>query len=175
MKILVALVMGFFSGLLIYMAGALLLTSGAPSTGFVFVTFFGGWAISTFIIVRGARSLSRVFSRGFLIGAAEWLAMIPVSIIYSGKTLTETVSENAADAEIAVATIAAGLFSALTGGLAVGMALVCLLGFAVSYFMGREMQPETTGSTRACPECAEQIQAAARKCRFCGAALTPQA
>lgn len=169
MKVFFALVMGFFSGILIYMAAAMALTSGMPSTGFVFVTLFGGWGLSTFLIVRGARTLSRVFSRGFLLGAAEWLALIPVSMIMGGKMLTQTVAEGSTDAEVAGATLGAGLFSALTGGVAVGMALFCLLGFAVSYFMGREMQPKT--STRTCPECAEVIQAAARKCRFCGASL----
>lgn len=175
MKILVALAMGFFSAFLIYMGAAMVLVSGEPSSGFVFITFFGGWALSTFIIVRGARTLSRVFSRGFLLGAAEWLAMIPVSMIMGGKALTESVGEGATDAELAGATIGAGLFSAVTGGLAIAMALVCLLGFAVSYFMGREMQPESSTPTRTCPECAELIQAAARKCRFCGASIAPGA
>ena len=91
MKIIVGIVMGFFSGLLISRAVAMLLLAMFflnPSSGtspddsltwlFYAVTFFGGWVLSTIILVRGARSVSKVFSRGFLLGAAEWLALIPV-------------------------------------------------------------------------------------------------
>lgn len=170
MRLFIGIVLGFFSGFLIYMAAAMLFTSGEPSGTFVFVTFFGGWVLSTWGIVRGARTVSKVFSRGFLLGAAEWLAMIPVGMVFSGKALTETVAQGGGtDAELAGATIGAGLISFVTGGVAVVMALVCLLGFAVSYFIGREMKPET--ATRTCPECAEVIQAAARKCKHCGAEI----
>lgn len=175
MRILVAIVMGLFSASLIYFGAAMVFATEGPSTAFVAITFFGGWVLSTFVIFRGARSLSRVFSRGFLLGAAEWLGMIPAGMILSGKAFTESVGQGASHAALAGATIGAGLFSAITGGLAIGMALVCLLGFTVSYLMGREMQPEISGPTRACPECAEPIQAAARKCRFCGASVTPEA
>jgi len=172
MKILVGIVLGFFSGFLIYMAAAMLFTKGEPSGAFVFATVFGGWGLSTWLIVRGARTISKVFSRGFLLGAAEWLAMIPVGLIFSGKALTETVGQGGrTDAELAGATIGAGLVSFVTGGVAVVMAVVCLIGFAVSYFIGREMKPEAATPTRTCPECAELTQAAARKCKHCGAEI----
>ena len=175
MKVIVGIVLGFFSGFLIYMASAMLFTSGVPSGAFVFVTFFGGWVLSTIILVRGARTVSKVFSRGFLLGAAEWLVMIPVGMIFSGKALTETVTQGTSTgAEVAGATIGAGLISFITGGVSIAMALVCLLGFAVSYFIGQEMKPEAPTPTRPCPECAELIQAAARKCKHCGAEI-PQA
>jgi hypothetical protein len=172
MKIIVGIVLGFFSGFLIYMATAMLFTKGEPSGAFVFATFFGGWGLSTWLIVRRAHTVSKVFSRGFLLGAAEWLAMIPVGLVFSGKALTESVGQRAGtDAELAGATIGAGLVSFVTGGVAVVMALVCLTGFAVSYFFGREMKPEVATPTRTCPECAELIQAAARKCKHCGAQI----
>ena len=169
MKVLVGIILGFFSGFLLYMVSALLFTSGAPSSAFVFTTFFGGWILSTWVLVRGARTISKVFSRGFLLGAAEWLAMIPAGMVLGGKALNETVSQGTGtDAELAGATIGAGLVSVITGGVSVVMALACLLGFMVSYFIGREMKPEMVTSTRTCPDCAEIIQAAARKCKHCG-------
>lgn len=173
MKVVVALVMGFFSAFLIYMAAAMVLTAGEPSSGFVFVTFFGGWAISVFILLRGAKTVSKVFSRGFLLGAAEWLAIIPVGLIFSSKALTQTVSQTSTDAERAGAAIGAGLFSFITGGIAIGMAIACLIGFTVSYLIAREMKPESSEPTRKCPECAELIQTAARRCKHCGAVVQP--
>lgn len=168
MKVIVGVILGFFSGFLIYMAAAMLFTSGEPSGAFVFVTFFGGWVLSTMILVRGARTVSKVFSRGFLLGAAEWLAMIPVGMVFSGKALTQVVTQSTGTgAEVAGVTIGAGLISFITGGVSVAMAFVCMLGFAVSYFIGREMKPEAATPTRTCPECAELIQAAARRwCPF---------
>lgn len=175
MKVIVGVILGFFSGFLIYMASAMLFASGEPSGAFVFVTFFGGWVLSTIILVRGARTVSKVFSRGFLLGAAEWIAMLPVGMVFSGRALTQTVAQGTGTgAEMAGATIGAGLVSLITGGVSIAMALVCLIGFAVSYFIGREMKPETPTPTRTCPECAELIQAAARKCKHCGAQI-PQA
>ena len=93
MKIAVGAVLGLFSGFLIYMAVAMLFANKEPSSIFVLTTFLGGWVISTIVLVRGARTLSKVFSRGFLLGAAEWLAMIPVGMVVSGQALTETVDQ----------------------------------------------------------------------------------
>ena len=62
LKVFVGIILGFFSGFLIYLAAALLFASGEPSSAFVFVTFFGGWVLSTWILVRGVRTISKVFS-----------------------------------------------------------------------------------------------------------------
>jgi hypothetical protein len=137
------------------------------------VFFLGGWAGSVVILLRGARTVSRVFTRGFLLGAAEWLAMVPIGIVFSGRHLSQSVARGASDAEMAGATIGAGIVSFVTGGVAIAMALLCLVGFAVAYLMGREMKPEGVAPTKRCPECAEFIQEAARKCRHCGVSLTP--
>ena len=172
MKIVVGLVLGLFSGFLVYMAAAMLFANGDPSPAFVFTTFLGGWSLTTIVLVRGAQTVSKVFSRGFLLGAAEWLAMIPIGMVISGQALTETVAQGSgSDAELAGATLGAGFVSILTGGVSMAMAVVCLIGFAISYFIGREMRPEDVAPSRSCPECAELIKEAAKKCKHCGAAV----
>jgi hypothetical protein len=173
MKAIIAIAMGFFSGFLIYMMAAMVfIKDNSPSSLFISITFLGGWVFSSYIILRGAKTLSKIFSRGFLIGAAEWFLMIPVGLIFAGKSISETVGITGGnDAATAGAAIGGGLIAFLTGGVSIFMAVVCLIGFTISYFMGREMKTEVSTPTKKCPECAELIQDEAKKCRYCGANL----
>jgi hypothetical protein len=176
MKRLVAGVMGFFSGLLIYFMAAMLIVTpsagGSPSPIFVLVTFLGGWIVSSFLLARGAQTVSGVFRRGFLLGAAEWLTMALVGVVFSGRITSTTIqSGGGSGAATAGAVVGGGIAAALAGGISVFMSVVCLIGFAIAYFMGREMKDTSGTPTRKCPECAEMIQAEARKCRHCGAVL----
>ncbi|MBA2491983.1 MAG: zinc ribbon domain-containing protein [Gammaproteobacteria bacterium] len=179
MKVVVAVLMGLISGFLIYMMGAMLAvdlsSSQAPAPAFVALLFLGGWALSTWLLLRGARTLSAVFRRGFLLGAAEWLLMAAIGVIFSGRAVGSTISQTGgSDAAAAGAAIGGGMMAAITGGVSVFMAVVCLIGFAIAYFTGREMSDRTSTPTRKCPECAEMIQPDARKCRFCGVVLSPE-
>src|SRR5882672_1615064 len=170
MKLVFAIVLGIISGFLIYMMGAMLTAdfSNARETSGLWVAFgfFGGTALSAWLLQRGARTVSAVFRRGFLLGAAEWLCMAFVGLVFSGRAVTATVAQGGgSDAAAAGAVIGGGVIASITGGVSIFMAIVCLIGFTIAYFIGREMRDTTTTPTRKCPECAEMVQAEARKCR----------
>lgn len=176
MIILVSVIMGFFSGLLICFELRMVFFTNLYDKSaiikmlFTIFTFGGSWTLTTYLIAKGAKSVSKAFSRGFLIAAAEWLLVIPVTFISGSKALSYATRNGAEN--IGAAIIGGSIFTFLTSGFAITMAVICLLAFAVSNYLGREMRPEDTGNTRKCPECAEMIKPDAKKCRFCGAALT---
>lgn len=146
MKYLVALIAGAMSGFLIYMVSAMLFLSdtASPPSWFIPVTLLGGWALSTFVLVRGASAASKVVSRSFLLGAAEWFAVIPAGFILAGKVAAEATTEMSSDAEVAGTVIGAGLITFLTGGVAFVMLFGCLLGYFITFLMTREMKSEKT-------------------------------
>jgi hypothetical protein len=122
-------------------------------------------------MLRGARTTSKVFARGALIGAAEWLLMAVAGAVFASKsaaTAIEHAPKDASGAAAAGAAIGGGLVTIITGGVSIGMAIVCLLVFAVAHFWGREMRPEAGADTKKCPQCAELVKSEAARCRFCG-------
>ena len=64
--------MGLLSGFQIYMI-ADVFADREPSVWFVLLFFFGGVAVSIGLLLRGATKVSKVFARGFLLGAASGL------------------------------------------------------------------------------------------------------
>ena len=128
MKITVAIVIGFLSGFLAYMAVAMLSAAGAhgdPSALIpAFLAFGVVWIVSAWWMRRGAKRVSTVCRRGFLLGAAEWVAMIPLGAMMTAQHTS--------------AAGAVGIVGIVTGGISVAMAFCCLVCFAVAYLMGRE-------------------------------------
>jgi hypothetical protein len=166
---------GAISGFLIYMMFSLVffdVSAGGPSPAIVFILFFGGTALSAWFLRREARNVSRVVARGFLLGAAEWMVMILVGVIFAGKSVSSaTDAAGGSSAAAAGSVLGGGMLAFLTGGVSLFMIVVCLAGFTIAHFIGREMKDTTATPTRKCPECAEMVQQDARKCRYCGTAL----
>jgi hypothetical protein len=92
-----------------------------------FLTFGVVWIVSAWWMRREAKRISTVCRRGFLLGAAEWVAMIPV-----GAVMT---AEHAPNSSTAV-----GIVGIITGGLSIAMAFGCLVCFAVAFLMGRKTE-----------------------------------
>lgn len=92
MTVLVAIVMGLLSGLLLHLMTGMLYTDlsgkSEPRVGLWFVVFFVGWALSAVALARGARTVSWVVRRGFLLAAAECMIMASVGTVFSGKAIS---------------------------------------------------------------------------------------
>lgn|GEM_PF-3706578 len=76
-----ATLLGFPAGLLLYMAAALAFTEPVlrePDPDFVLVTFLGGWALGAVLLARHTVRLLVVMRRGLLLGAVQWLALVPL-------------------------------------------------------------------------------------------------
>jgi len=132
MRILVGLVLGFFSGCLLSVMW-MLLTISTDSTGGTFpmmLVLLLVWILSTWFLLRNTETAARVFSRGALLGAVEWLVMIAVGAVFIGKMRAARVETS----PIGLASIVNGVFSFF-------MALICLTCYAVSHFWNRTMKP----------------------------------
>lgn len=131
MKYIVAVVMGSFSGCLIYFIGSILLATALGFEGasqmptLRAVLLFGGWALSASWLLN-TPAISKILARGFLLGAAECLLVTGVLLIRP-------------------AVIGRGVLSAaIIGGVSLFMATVCLFGFAIVHFWQRVKSPSVT-------------------------------
>ncbi len=76
---------------------------------------------------------------------------------------------------VAGAAIGGGIGSMSTGGIAIAMAVLSLMGFAVAYFAVREMARKTGTPTEKYSRCVEMVRAEAHTCKHCGAVLAEAA
>jgi hypothetical protein len=168
MKTLSGLGVGFLSGFLIYMISAMVLGISKPSGLFISLTFFGGWALSSYFVIKGASSASKVMARASLLGAIEWLLMIAATWIFTGHAVQQTIDTNGNDAATKIgAGIGGGILGVLGSGLSLGMALVCVVSWFIFSRLNKEMKHDDTRKKIPCVSCAELIFADAKQCRFC--------
>jgi hypothetical protein len=171
MKILAGLGVGLLSGFLIYMTAAMVLGVSKPGGLFIVLTFFGGWALSSYIVIKGASSASKVMARGSLLGAIEWLLMIAATWIFAGHAVQQSIDTNGNDVAAKVgAGIGGGILGVLGSGLSLAMALVCVVSWFIFSRFNSEMKQDDTRKKIPCVSCAELIFADAKQCRFCNTA-----
>jgi hypothetical protein len=139
MKVFIGWSMGLLSGLVIYLMGSFaFLDLRTPVdtriAGGAFL-LFGGWIVSAFFLLRGAMSTTQVLSRGFLLGAAEWLLMIGVGFVRAGRMLDLT------GIQTERSVVSGGIVASVLGGFSLFMIAICLAGFAVVQFWKRQKSP----------------------------------
>jgi hypothetical protein len=80
MRALIAIAAGFLSAVLLFLLAGTAIgytISGGASVAVAIAAVLAAWVVSAYFIRRNAATASVVLCRGFLLGAAEWLAMIP--------------------------------------------------------------------------------------------------
>jgi len=152
----------------------MLISPGAAATSrdftLAFIVLFAVWAGTSYGVLRGTVSTSKVWARGALIGAAEWMVAGIVPLIFSSRMLAkEAVRPGVTGAEQAGATIGTGLVGMMGIGMGVFMAIVCLIIYAIANRSPVEFARDA--ERRPCPQCGESIPASAKVCRFCRAAV----
>ena len=95
------------------------------------LSFVAGWALSTFIIVRGMPGISRVFSRACLLGGTSCVAL---AVIFPIGVLTEPSYDGIVPREF---------FAFFLAGMSLAAAGACFVGFKVSKYIDRKMHPES--------------------------------
>ena len=130
MKNSIAVILGLFSGLVAYFAFAVFILSRPSAPLYALAALIIVWGASTWWIQKGTAHLSVVFKRGFLLGAAEWVAIIPLAFIVTARNAPSQGST-------------LGVLTTLTTGFCLAMAFACLIGFVVAYLVGRNRAAPT--------------------------------
>ena len=87
-----ALLVGLFSGHFLRFLVFIGWEEGPGPQFYGMLFFTGGWALTTFLVLRGAKTIAQIWVRGSLVGAAQWnLAGIVVTTyrLYNSKVLDD--------------------------------------------------------------------------------------
>jgi hypothetical protein len=142
LRIVSALLVGLLSGFLIYIIFGLVIGPKDVSPRFIMTTFLGGWALTTYVVLNGTSTAAKVWSRGGLLGAGEWLLVGLAMLVYNGRTVAESEAVNGGNRVADFGPWWTYFHDGIIG-LAAFMAIPCLL----IYFLARRI-PNDAGSKR---------------------------
>jgi len=162
LKYLLAFVFGAFAGFFLYLELTMIFFTEPPGW-WIFLSFFGGWALSTHWVVRNTGGIAEMMSRSFLLSAILSFGFTPASLILSAKS----VSVDGSGAEVAGSLIGGGLAGSLGVMVSLTFTFFSMVGFGLVKLYRRE-DSRTAGGLVECMFCAEPIKETAKKCRHCG-------
>ena len=129
MRTTAAITLGFLSGVMLFLLTVMLAdyrtSAGAPTPPLAYVALVAGGVISAYLLRRNAAGTAAVLLRGFLLGAAEWLAFLP--LIHANPA-------DYRDVPNAVPVVVGEIFLRI---LAMTMAAACALAFLATWFITR--------------------------------------
>ena len=132
------------------------------------ITLSVAWIGSAYLMMREVHNSAKVWARGSLLGASEWVAMAALLVGLSGKVVWD-----AAEHTTTVGTLGIGLLMSLLSMMGVGFSMVmvvmCLLTWFIANRFEGEFQP--AGKLSYCPHCQQRLQAKADWCPHCGGSL----
>ncbi len=146
LNFIIAIVMGGFSGTLIYSMLTILMENPASnarfSTNAVVVMLLGSWVLSVCILLYKTSTTTGVIKKGFLLGAAEWLLMIGATLFAATRELAFSPVGDSSGASATGAVIGGGIAVFVGGAFCFFMMLICLAGYAITHFWARETRPD---------------------------------
>jgi hypothetical protein len=138
LRIVSALLVGLFSGFLIYIIFGFVIGPKDVSPLFIMTTFLGGWAVTTYVVLNGASTAGKVWSSGGLLGAGGWLLVGLAMLVYNGRMLAE--SEAVKDGNPIADSCA--IFGALTSMIGIGLTGFIAIPCLIIYFVARRISNE---------------------------------
>ncbi len=162
LKYILAFLFGAFAGLFIYLDLAAILFRDPP-VWFVLTSFFGGWGLTTYWVLRGTKTLSEMLARSFLVSAILSFGFAPATLFLA----TKSVDTGGSDAEVIGSLIGGGLVSGFGITISLLFTFLSLVGYGLVKLFNRENRVPDSNLV-ACDFCAEPVRKAAKKCRHCG-------
>ena len=171
MKWASAIFLGGLSAVMVYViVGTVCLPLLPPMAREVFapITLSAAWIGSAYLMLHEVRHSARVWVRGSLLGACEWIGMAALLVGLSGKVVWDV-----AEHSTTVGTVGIGLMMTLLSMMGVGFSMVMVVMCLLTWFIANRFQREFQLATemRYCPQCQQQLQGEADWCPQCGASL----
>lgn len=168
MKWTSAILLSSFSAVMIYIILGTLCLPVLPPTArefFAPLTLSAAWIGSVYLMTHEVTNSAKVWARGSLLGACEWIGMAALLVGLSGKVVWD-----AADHTTTAGTLGIGIMMSLLSMMGVGFSMVMVVMCLMTWFIAHRLEKEfqLAEKVRFCFECQQRLQAKAEWCPHCG-------